>query len=272
MDCKQVRQCLPAYVDRELGVRESIETERHLRECAGCRAEYDEQAALAGVVKEQATYYQARSGLRARILAALPRETAAVEERALVRRGWGRWDWSRLAGKGWTWANLGGALATGLAVVWSVGLFLALPSADDRLTEELVASHVRSLMADHIADVASSDQHTVKPWFNGKLDFSPSVGDFAAEGFPLIGGRLDYLSRRPVAALVYQHRKHLINLYVWPNPAHEESPVRAVSRQGYHMIHWADPAMNYWAVSDLDAHELEALVRILRNRAASAPG
>jgi anti-sigma factor RsiW len=141
------------------------------------------------------------------------------------------------------------------ALVWSAGLYLALPSASERLEEELVAGHARALMADHALDVVSSDQHTVKPWFNGKLDFSPAVINLAAQGYALTGGRLDYLARRPVAALVYKHRQHLIDVFVWPAAVGEDAPKNA-SRRGYNLVHWTRGGLNYWAVSDLNAAEL----------------
>jgi anti-sigma factor RsiW len=152
-----------------------------------------------------------------------------------------------------------------LAVVWSGSLYLALPSAQDRLMEELVSSHVRSLQVDHLSDVVSSDQHTVKPWFNGKLDFSPPVIDLASQEFPLVGGRLDYLDERTVAVLIYRHKLHPINLYIWPGTGRNVAP-QGQDRQGYHLIHWTAGGMNYWAVSDLAASELEFFVNTLRSQ------
>jgi len=151
-----------------------------------------------------------------------------------------------------------------LALAWSSYVYLNLPSAGEPLVSELVASHVRSLQVDHLSDVASSDRHTVKPWFNGKLDFAPTVIDLAARGYALEGGRLDYLGGRTVASLVYRHGPHPINLYTWPDPGPDEGPVRR-ERQGFRLVHWRTGGMAYWAVSDLAADEMDAFVAALRN-------
>jgi anti-sigma factor RsiW len=158
---------------------------------------------------------------------------------------------------------------------------LQRPEADQFLATQLIASHVRSLMANHLTDVASSDQHTVKPWLDAKLDFAPPVVDLSSEGFPLVGGRLDYLANRPVAALVYQRRKHFINLFVWPAETGADTTTRsagnkqrsltlkAISRQGYHLLHWLDSEFNYWAISDISAEELQEFEQLFEGQIAS---
>lgn len=198
----------------------------------------DEQARLLGArIRDEGRYHPAPPGLAARMLAALPAD--AAQPRAAVRRT----PWM-----------LASAMAGACVLVLGIAVVALRPAADRPLAEEIVASHVRSLMVDHAADVASSDHHTVKPWFAGKLDFSPPVSDLTAQGFALLGGRLDYVDHRPVAALVYRHRQHLINLFVWP--ASGEGAAVQQELQGFHLLHWRHAGMAYWAVSDLNPEEL----------------
>ena len=191
-------------------------------------------------IRREATYHAAPGHLRGRILASLPREPAAR-----------RW-------KPWGFAS---GLAAAFAILAATGIYVLSPGADQRLAEEIVGAHVRSLMVDHAFDVASSDSHTVKPWFAGKLDFSPPVVDLTAQGFALLGGRLDYIDRRPVAALVYRHRQHLINLFILP--AARDARPRTLERQGFHLAAWGQAGMTWWAVSDLNAQELSEFRTVL---------
>jgi anti-sigma factor RsiW len=189
----------------------------------------------------------------------------AIKEQGQPRRPRALPAWRR------NWFSIGAAGLSTAAFAVTLALYLQQPSRGEQLDQELVASHVRSLMPDHLADVASTDQHTVKPWFAGKLDFSPPVVDLAPQGYALIGGRLDYLNQRPVAAMVYQHRKHILNLYVWPAAAVDAAP-RASSRQGYQLLRWRQDGMQYSAVSDMNAGDLGEFARDLRDRVAASSG
>ena len=244
MNHKEIIELLPAYLDKELGISDIIAIERHLEICSECQHEYAEQSGVSALLKREALYFKAPDHLAQRIKVALPRDHSQS-------RQFKAWSFS--------WLNAGAVMVSLLAVVWSGGLYLTLPSAQERLTEELISSHVRSLQVDHLADVISSDRHTVKPWFNGKLDFSPPIIDLASQGFPLVGGRLDYLDGHTVAVLIYRRNQHPINLYVWSSTDIDAKP-QVQSRQGYHLIRWTASGMNYWAVSDLATNELELFV------------
>lgn len=236
MECREIQQLLTAYADGEVGVPEALDVERHMGSCPACRAEHATQVTLRAAIKRDMTYFEAPERLANRIRAALPR--AAEPARA-------RWSWNR--------ANVGLALASLAAIAWSVGLYLSMPSPTDRLAEDAIAGHIRSLLSEHPVDVVSSDRHTVKPWFAGKLDFAPTVYDLAAEGFSLLGGRLDYLDHRTVAALVYRYRRHVISVFITPAKDDKDFTPASFSAQGYQLVHWKSGDMDCWAVSDTDA-------------------
>lgn len=243
MECKESQALLSAHFDRELSLRDSLEIERHCSGCARCQGEYAEYTKLRAALKNDAAYFKAPKHLVDRITAARPAASAHK---------------SPAKAPSWSWLNRGVVLACVIAVAWSGILYLMLPSATDRLVEELVANHVRSLQVAHLTDVASSDQHTVKPWFNGKLDFSPPVSDLTTEGFPLLGGRLDYLDHRPIAVLVYRHRQHTINLFITPLSGGKKQPPSAyLTRQGYYLLPWIHDGMVFWAVSDVNPTQME---------------
>ena len=260
MDCGQARTRIPALVDKELGPLDAVEVEQHVAHCVECAAELRAQERLGSLARHHATYFRASPALRHRIDVALRASSEATlpAMRALSERTNGHRRATFLRA-GW---NMGPAIAGTAAVLLSVGLYLSTPTAEDRLAEDVLASHGRALVATHPIDVESSDQHTVKPWFNGKLDFSPPVRDLAGDGFPLVGGRVDYIGHRPVAALVYRRRQHLISLYIFPG-ASRVSRQEADGRefQGFHLLRWTQNGFEFWAASDVQPEELQAFHR-----------
>jgi anti-sigma factor RsiW len=262
MNCEEVIRLKDGYLDGELDPITNQAIEEHLKACRKCDEVFQSHRALINAVQMAAPYYNAPAELRERISSSLREEAGEPLPRmarqqvpvtpipAKVVRP------SFLTATPWNWLALAAAVIFAAVVALNVGPHSRRGQADQFLATELIASHVRSLMANHLADVASSDQHTVKPWLDAKLDFAPAVVDLAPDGFPLIGGRLDYLDKRPVAALVYKRREHFINLFVWPSDAGAESATNEMSRQGYQLLHWGASDLSYWAVSDISADDL----------------
>lgn len=257
MDCAECRTLLTAYLDGELAPDRAAALEEHLKGCLACTSLLDRDRALRGAVRSGARRFNAPPYLQARIRTALG---LGGQRRGAASL--------RFLAVGWNPAAIAASLL--LAVVASSALTDAYlrGGEHDAILRDVVAGEVRSLMANHLTDVASSDQHTVKPWFNGKLDYSPPVVDLAAEGYPLVGGRLDYLDRRPVAALVYRHAQHAINVFVWPE-AGEEQP-RFDARQGYNLAYFKQGGMEFWAVSEINAADLRDFANRLTAALASA--
>jgi anti-sigma factor RsiW len=214
----------------------------------------DPIAELPDDVKQHMTRYKAPPGLERRI-----RHMIAQESRG---PGW----LDRLRENARSWWPMAASFACGLLVAVSATTLLDTARNEDDFEQQLVSAHVRSLMPNHLMDVASTDQHTVKPWFNGKLDFSPPVVDLAGEGFPLVGGRLDYLEGRPVAALVYQRRGHVINVFVMPAADDHAKAVKPAAFHGYNVAEWQKAGMHAWAVSDVSRGELEQFADMLKTR------
>jgi len=236
------------YLDGELATSDAVELEAHLAGCATCTRFRDDRLALRKAIAARMPRLEAPELLRGRVRAAL-REAAAP---ARARR-----PAPVLA---WRWLAVAASLAVVAAGSWRLAV---VRTTSSNLADEVLASHVRSLMPGHLSDVVSSDQHTVKPWFDGKLDFSPPVHDFSGRGYPLLGGRLDYLDGRPVAALVYGRRRHVINVFLWPEDG-PEGTARPVVRRGYYILHWATPDLAYWVTSDLGLSELTDFAGLLR--------
>lgn len=242
MVCQQVARDIDAYVDGELAdaVRYAFDT--HLEGCAACRRSVGEREALGRLVRS-APYYAAPARLRERVTTGAVR----VQRRRSLRN----------------WAAVAAAIVV-LALGAGISEFRVASNQRHSLTEEVVSGHLRSLMADHLVDVRSEDQHTVKPWFLGKLDFAPPVVDLAASGFPLVGGRIDYLDGQPAAALVYQRRQHTINVFVLPARDGHASDVDAPSIRGFHVRHWTHGDLSFWAVSDVSDDELDVFIHALQ--------
>ena len=250
MACESNRQLLHAYVDGELDVVHTVEFEEHLKTCPDCAGELREQRSLRQSLRSSTLYERAPERLRARIRAELPGSKAQPNVAPIRRHAVIEW------------------LAIAAAVVFALLLGGRMIPYSQRqanlVTEEIVASHIRSLQPGHLYDVQSTDQHTVKPWFDGKLDFAPPVADLAPQGFPLVGGRLDYADDRPVAALIYQRRLHYINLFVWPSAQGQNAPPAEQAREGYNILHWAQGNMTFWAVSDVALDDLQTFAALLR--------
>ena len=269
MSCPGNDKLIQGYVDGELDLLNTLQLEAHLQECATCAEAHKNYQMLRSIMRGGGLYFKAPEDLANRIRLSVQEagEAQKVGRQVLapIREVPRPMRW-RIA---WAFASMAASLAVIGLIAWRLGPMVSRHSQDDLMTHEVLASHVRSLMADHLTDVPSSDQHTVKPWFNGKLDFSPPVQDLSKEGFPLVGGRLDYLGDRPVAALVYQRRKHFINLFIWP--ATKGSGQQVVMRQGYNLLHWTQSGMTYWAVSDLNSTELQEFVRLVQGRGGRIP-
>ena len=251
--CPDKAMLLEALLDGELDAVHAAEVEAHLAGCAGCRAALDELTAMRQMLRATGVREAAPERLKARIAAAVePGAAAANDDRpvsALRRRA--------------PMAAFGGIV--GVAACFALALIVMPLLNTGALEDELVAGHVRSLQASHLIDVATSDQHVVKPWFDGKLDFAPPVIDLASQGFPIVGGRLDYVDHRAVAAVVYKRGRHLINLFIWPDA--KPAPAGRHSRDGYTLLDWRQGGMTYWAVSDVNPNDLDAFEALLQAHA-----
>lgn len=245
MNCERVRALLNAYVDGELDLVTSLDIEQHLKDCVGCASEMRSLEALREAAGNRSLYYAAPAGLEKRIHSALPKPgKRPVAQKYLT----------------WRWIAPAAVVVVILFVILLVaGRGLLVTNRNALEAQQVQVAHVRSLMGNHLMDVVSTDQHTVKPWFDGKLDFSPPVPNLAAQGYPLIGGRLDYLDGRAVAALVYQRNKHVINVFVWPAQAGQPG-IQSLSENGYNIFHWNQDGMTFWAASDLNGQDLLGFV------------
>jgi len=251
MTCRFTLSLIEPYIDGELDAGQMAEVRRHLEECEECAAAHRRLRDLSDNLRTMAPRYAAPEELRARVIRMVRPQSVRrpVESKASVmprRRIVTEW-----------------AIAATVLLAVSVGTNFVVRNSEtsNAVTQEIVSSHMRSLIGEHLLDVPSTDQHNVKPWFNGKLDYAPDVKDFAAAGFALIGGRVDYLDRRRVAALVYKRHQHVINLFVWPSGS-KLTPPDSVS--GFNLVAWNSAGMEYCAVSDLNLQELGQFAALYR--------
>jgi len=250
MDCARASELLHGYLDNELDALHVQEIEAHLETCASCHGEYEQELKLRSLLQVQAPRYVAPAQLRSRILGSVRAARRARSLREWVPMGW---------------LQFGGALAAAVVLSSTVTYYSVVVSNTDRVADEVVASHVRSLITNRPTDVVSSDQHTVKPWFNGRVDFAPLVKDLSEQGFPLVGGRLDYVDGRPVAALMYRHRQHWISVFMWPDQPGKDTATRRFSMSGYNVAQWTSGGLRFYVVADMASPELGEFVAKLRS-------
>jgi anti-sigma factor RsiW len=246
MTCARARDLIEAYFDHELDADLRAAVEEHLTTCNSCTEAHR--------LLEQLREGMQTEGLRYHLPAHLQAQVQTAVRRVARRRG---------RSLPWQGMAIAASLLLAVSLTWNLALLRTRNTSGGGIDQNVLASHVRSLIGAHLLDVPSSDQHTVKPWFNGKLDFSPDVKDLASQGFPLIGGRIDYLDGRPVAALVYQRRQHVINVFTWPSSAPGDGGSEP-RHNGFNLIHWNQAGMTYWAVSDLNPSELRQFVDLYR--------
>ena len=257
MNCDQAMNLLPAYSDGELDAVQSADMEKHVLGCTECAARRDALAALRSRIQAEVPYYAAPPALHERVRATIARGAdAPVPPRSTTNR----WRWL-------TGGAFAGVMATTFA--WIIGSAILDWQVGTGLAAEAVSNHARATLANRLIDVASSDQHTVKPWLSARLDYSPPVHDFSADGLPLVGGRLDYLDGRPVATLVYKYREHTIDVFM--RPVQSGKPVampKSVTVRGFNVAHGSAAGMECWAVSDVSMDVLASLVAHLTSSAS----
>lgn len=242
MTCDEARILLHALLDGELDAGHAREVEVHLASCLDCAAELAVQRKMQRLLSDTELRYIAPASLRSRIEASLPQPQREQPTRRSVLRGF--------------------AMGSAVSALAASGVVAVVLRQDDqqRILSEVVSAHLRSLQAGHLIDVVSTDQHTVKPWFNGKLDVAPPVIDLTAQGFTLVGGRLDYIDARAIGAVVYKRRQHVINLFVSQTASTEHRPPKTQTMQGFNCRRWGNRGLNFWAVSDIGNDELTEFV------------
>lgn len=253
--CAELQLLVQADVDGELSAAEAARVGEHLQSCAECAALPARLMSLSARIRQEVPYHAAPDSLRRAVRAQIAELAAPEPPRPVPSRPFWRPDFSWLKGR--TALPFGAGFALAACLVLAIGL-----PRSSGLPNEIVSGHVRALQPGHLMDVVSTDQHTVKPWFDGRLDFAPPVKDLKPVGFPLAGARLDYVAGRQAAVLVYQRRQHLIDVYIWPDRGRAAPETTIVN--GYNVIRWTQDEMAFWAVSDLNPQELAEFVRDLQ--------
>ena len=251
MTCEDFKNQYETVIDGRATGSDAAQIEGHAQTCPLCAQQMQKTRALSSALRSDALRFKAPASLRRNIEAlgkAPNNPILASESRS---RKWGR-----------GWASVAASVVLAFSASW-IAFRATTPTRDELTSREVISSHIRSLMVEHISDVVSTDKHTVKPWFTGKLSFSPRVEDFSKQEFPLIGGRLDYIGETTVAALIYQRRKHLINVFIWPTSEAATTAPTAESQRGYNVLHWNADGMTYWAVSDSSMDGLKELYQLM---------
>ncbi|GCE07432.1 anti-sigma factor family protein [Dictyobacter aurantiacus] len=252
MNCTEAQRFLHAYLDNELDIAYSVEIERHLATCAACRESYDGYQALRAAIKGGPLYFTAPPQLRQRVSSSLHlRDRATFITRATLWRG------LSVAAA----CLIVAALAVLLTGLWRGGPTTPPGGGGSALSQQVFDNHMRSLTANHLVDIRSSDPNTIKSWFQGKLNYTPYIYDISSDGYTLVGGRLDYLDRKNVAAIVYQYQGHIINFFLWPT-TQGSAPIKMNTIQSTHLANWREEGMNCWVSSNASPDAIQKFVRL----------
>ena len=248
MNCEETQRLVHAYIDAELDVVNSLEVEQHLRGCPACTRDYESYQTLRAVIRRSSLDFQAPVSLQKRVRLTLPKADRSPRKARLTP---------------WRWLNTAALvlLVLGGLGFWSFIQLRSSSAEDNNIAQAVVNSHERSLVDNHQVDILSTDQNTIKTWFENKLGYSPPVIDLTPQGFSLIGGRLDFLNKQAIAAIIYKKGNHVIDLFVWP--ATQNADIHTFSLQGYYLTHWTKYGMDCWAVADLDEGELQQFAHLI---------
>lgn len=246
MDCNIIEQKIESYLDGELTLSDRRDLEEHFTDCSACSAKLEHLRSLQSIVQAH-NYAGTPASLKRKIKKQLKDITGEDDS----------------TGKWFHWLGFGsGAAALGAVTTWAILFFGYGSTLQYSLADEILSAHVHSLLVDHVVDIESSDRHNVKPWFSGRIDYSPPVQDLTTGEFELFGARLDYVQNKPVSVLVYKRRAHIINVFILKEDNGTITSTQLLQRQGYNLIHWSQNGLEYWAVSDLNQKELNEIVQI----------